>query len=76
MWYLGPLEEQGAYLSSSARINRADQPLVFDLEEIETPLSLIHTGRPAADSWHVTRRPVARRFRAVIVGDLDVTAIE
>ena len=76
MWYLGPLEEQGVYLSSSSRVNRADQPLIFDFDEIEPPLSLVHTGRPAADSWHVARRAIARRFRAVIVGDLDVTALE
>jgi hypothetical protein len=76
MWYLDPLKEQGVYLSSSARVNRADQPLVFDFDEIEPPHPLIHTGRPAADSWHVARRAIARRFRAVTVGDLDLTAIE
>lgn len=64
------------YLSSSARVYRADQPLIFDFDEIESPLSLIHTGCPAADSWHIARRAIARCFRAVIVGDLDLTAIE
>ena len=39
------------------------------------PLTPLDAWRSAAHSWHVASRPVAHRFRTIVV-DLDLTAIE
>ena len=57
-------------------VHRADQPFIALFDEAEAPLSPFDARRPAADSWHVASRPVAERFRTLLVADLDLTAVE